>query len=64
MPSPEQRKANSERVLIARGIPINPHLPLIESDDDVTLRAEDEVLSRLIALWAVAVHLFFGEKQR
>lgn len=39
--------------LTARGIPINTDLPLTESDNDVELRAPDEVLHRLVALWAI-----------
>jgi hypothetical protein len=54
MTSPKQRKANSERILEARGILINPHLPLVEAEDDVTLRTSEEVRHRLIALWAAA----------
>lgn len=49
----EERKQKSEAILKTRGVPVNAHLPLIESDDEVTLRSADELLHRLIALWAV-----------
>lgn len=44
----------SEAVLAEHAIPINRTLPLIESEADVHLRTADELLHRLIALWAVA----------
>lgn len=50
---PAERKAKSEELLRRRGAPINEHLPLIESDDEVVLRSADELLKRLVALWAV-----------
>lgn len=52
--SPEQRKEASELQLHKRGIRINVQLHVIESDEEVSLRSEDEVLPRLIALWAVS----------
>ena len=52
--SPEQRKQASELQLHKRGIRINVQLHVIESDEEVTLRSADEVLQRLIALWAVS----------
>lgn len=52
--SPEEWKAASERLLTARRIPINQGLSVIESDDEVNLRNPEEVLHRLVALWAVA----------
>jgi hypothetical protein len=52
--SPEQRKEASELQLHKRGIRINVQLHVIESDEEVTLRSSDEVLQRLIALWAVS----------
>jgi hypothetical protein len=52
--SPEQRKEASELQLHKRGIRINVQLHVIESDEEVTLRSGDEVLQRLIALWAVS----------
>jgi hypothetical protein len=52
--SPEQRKQASELQLHKRGIRINVQLHVIESDDEVSLRNSDEVMQRLIALWAVS----------
>jgi len=52
--TPQQRKQASEDQLSALGIPINLHLPLVESEDEVRLRTRTELLRRLVALWAVA----------
>lgn len=52
--TPEQRKETSELILHKRGIRINVQLHVIESDDEVSLRTPDEVLQRLLALWAVS----------
>lgn len=51
---PEQRKKKSEAVLLRQAIPINPNLPCIESEEEVQLRSAEELLKRLVALWAVA----------
>ncbi len=59
--TPAQRKQNSESVLKRHAIPINSSLPLIESEDDVSLRTTDELLRRLVALWAVAGTAFLRE---
>lgn len=53
--NPEQRKEASELQLHKRGIRINVQLHVIESDEEVTLRDADQLLARLLALWAVAV---------
>jgi len=57
----EKRKQTSETILKKRGISINAHLPLIESDDEVSLRSVDELLHRLIALWAVVGSAFLRD---
>lgn len=51
--TPEARRAANEALLRERGIPINPHLPMIEAEDKVRLRSEDELWRRLVALWGV-----------
>lgn len=51
--SAASRKAASESKLLALGIPVNAGLPLIEAEEEVTLRTHEEVLQRLVALWAV-----------
>lgn len=48
------RKAWAESVLRAEGIPVNPHLPMIESEAEVEVRAPHEVADRLHALVVVA----------
>jgi hypothetical protein len=50
-----QRKARSEAILRAQGIPINPNLPVVESEDEVTLRSQDVVAYRTFSLLAVAL---------
>lgn len=49
----EGRRAVNEALLRDYGVPVNPHLPMIEDGEDVTLRSEDEVWRRLVALWGV-----------
>lgn len=48
------RKQWAEGVLRAEGIPVNPHLPMIESEAQITLRTPREVAERLQALTMVA----------
>jgi hypothetical protein len=49
------RKAQSEGVLRAYGVPINPALPVIEEGAAITLRTSDEIVDRLLALcWVTA----------
>lgn len=48
------RKQWAEDVLRAEGVPINLHLPMIESEAQITLRAPREVADRLSALCLVA----------
>jgi hypothetical protein len=56
--NPQNRKERSESKLNARGIPVNEHLPLIEAENETTIRSHEEVLRRLIALWAVVDKAF------
>lgn len=51
--TPEERREANEKLLQERGIPINPHLPMIEDADAITLRSEEELWGRLVALWGV-----------
>lgn len=51
--TPEERRAASEALLRERGIPINPHLPMIEAEESIRLRSEDELWRCLVALWGV-----------
>ncbi len=59
--NPEQRKVVSETLLCRHGLRINQHLPLIEADDAIELRPPDEVLHRLIGLWAVVGAAFLRD---
>lgn len=49
----EARKAANEAVLQELGIGVNPQLPMLDEDDEVTLRTEEQVWRRLVALWGV-----------
>lgn len=51
--TPEARRSANEALLRERGIPINAHLPMIEGEDEISLRSEDELWRRLVALWGV-----------
>ena len=48
------RKQWAEELLENEGVPVNPHLPAIESEAEVSLRAPREVADRLLALAVVA----------
>lgn len=56
-PSPEglQRKERSEAILRAEGVPINTHLPVIETEREATVRPTEQVAYRALALLVVAV---------
>jgi hypothetical protein len=49
------RKQFMEGLLSNEGVRVNPHLPAIESEAEVTLRTPEEVAGRLLALAIVAV---------
>lgn len=49
------RKQWAEEVLRAEGVPLNPHLPAIESEAEISLRQASEVADRLLALTLVGV---------
>jgi len=51
--TPEARREANEKLLQEHGIPINPHLPMIEDAGATTLRTEEELWGRLVALWGV-----------
>jgi hypothetical protein len=55
MITPKIRKQNSEAKLKRFGIPINPNLPIIESEANAKLRSPEEVAKRAVALCAVAL---------
>jgi len=52
--TPADLKAASEQLLRGRGIPVNAHLPCIEAEEIIQIRSVEDVLQRMIALWAVA----------
>jgi hypothetical protein len=55
MTTAADRKRSSENKLEQLDIPINPHLPTIESEAEAKLRSPEEVAKRAIALCAVAL---------
>jgi hypothetical protein len=55
MTDPERRKKRSEELLKTRGIPINPYLPAIESEEETTLRSAKDIAKRAVGLCAVAL---------
>lgn len=58
------RKAQSESRLAAEGIPVNPALPCLPSEEATVLRSTDEVLDRALALCFVSLKGdAWGEKQ-
>lgn len=59
--TPDERKTASEAVLREYGIAINPHLPTIESEEETRLRSPEELLRRMVALWAVAGTAFLKD---
>jgi hypothetical protein len=48
--TPEERKAESVKLLKSRGVPVIDHLPLLESEEDTRLRSPSEVAKRVICL--------------
>ncbi len=51
-----ERKDRSEKRLAAEGIPINTHLPAIESEAEVRRRSVEEIAFRALSLMAVAMN--------
>lgn len=52
---PEARKRNSIKTLKKQGVPYIDHLPPIEQSHETTLRSEEEIVQRIIALAIVGV---------
>ena len=48
------RKDRSEALLTSRAIPINAHLPVIETAEEISLRLGDDVMRRSLCLFAVS----------
>ena len=47
------RKDKNEQLLKSLGVPVNPTLPLIESESEVRLRTPQEIARRAVVLYAV-----------
>lgn len=50
-----ERKHRSEEILSTESVPLNPHLPVIETEDESIRRSVEEVAYRALALIVVAV---------
>src|SRR5215475_4644439 len=55
MTDPEKRKKRSEELLKTQGIPINPSLPPIESEEETVPRSAQDIAKRAVGLCAVAL---------
>jgi hypothetical protein len=55
MTDPENRKKCSEELLKTQGIPINPSLPPIESEEETVPRSAQDIAIRAVGLCAVAL---------
>ena len=60
--NPDLRKLQSETALKAAGVAVNDALPPLAGDDQVTLRTPEQVMQRLVALWAVAGKAMVGKE--
>jgi hypothetical protein len=62
--SPMKRKERTEGYLKSLGVPINPHLPLVEGETDVRLREPKEVAKRAIILYALVAVAHRADRKR
>ncbi len=62
--SPAQRKDSNEQKLKTLGIPINPHLPLVEDENETKFRTAKEVATRAIVLYALVMVAHEVDAQR
>lgn len=51
--SPAERKRRTEQQLELLGVAVNPHLPLVEDEDEVRLRGAKDVAERAIILYVL-----------
>ncbi|MBP5431745.1 DUF4272 domain-containing protein [Ruminococcus sp.] len=61
--TPTERKANSEKIIAAKGIGINPNLPLTETASQIKLRNLDEVCRRAVAA-LLSTQVGFGRSEQ
>src|SRR5262245_39085495 len=54
-PDGVDRKERSESELKLRGVPVNRHLPLIETERHASFRPKDQIVMRIAALTLVSV---------
>ncbi len=62
--SPVKRKERTEGYLKSLGVPVNPHLPLVEGESEVRLREPKEVAKRAIVLYALVAVAHQADRQR
>jgi hypothetical protein len=53
--TPQQRKEKSEKILESHVVPVNTELPVIESESEVNLRSQEEIVDRALCLSAVSL---------
>lgn len=51
----KKRKERSEAILIEEGVPVNKHLPCVETEEEIKCRSINEIAYRALALLVVAV---------
>jgi hypothetical protein len=62
--TPEQRKAESIALLREHSVPVLESLPVIESEDEAGIRAEDELRGQLLAISMVWMRAHFASIRR
>jgi hypothetical protein len=62
--SPVKRKERTEGYLTSLGVPVNPHLPLVEGESEVRLREPKEVAKRTIILYALVAVAHQADRKR
>ena len=64
MKTPLNRKLENEELLVELGIPINEHLPIIESEEETEIRKADEIARRILVLGYLNMVVEGGDKNQ
>ena len=59
-----KRKERNEHYLKTLGVPVNPHLPRVENENEVKLREPKEVAKRAIVLYALVAVAHQADRKR
>ena len=62
--SPAKRKERTEGYLKSLGVPVNPHLPLVEGETAVRFREPKEVAKRAVVLYALVAVAHRADRER